>query len=275
MQKAIQNKKEYCEKNNYAFVARDFQPMPAERSITWHRFQNILDIFSSKDAPDWVMHTDIDSLFMNDNKKLENFTEIAEGFGKKAIFCQQTSGIISDKNCQLIATNNQIAAGHFFIKNCTWSKNLLKKMWEFPYEDEKFLKLLFLKFHEQDTMNTFFRDNRLCMRDNSMVVDNRQFNAFFPAWHLEEEDADCDFYREGDFIVHFGALNWEQREALITEYLHRKSNPDKSTWQDIPYERIINGITYEQLKHTDLNIEKSVVERTDIKPKRTARKRKK
>ena len=108
-----------------------------------------------------------------------------------------------------------------------------------------------------------------------MVVGNREFNAFFPAWHLEEREADTDFYREGDFIIHFASLNWQQRDALITEYLHRKYNPDKSTWQDIPYEMLINGVTYEQLKHTDLNIEKSVVERTDIKPKRTARKRKK
>lgn len=275
IQKAIQNKKEYCEKNNYKFVAKDFQSAPTERCITWHRFQNILEIFSGKDAPDWVMHTDIDSLFMDDDKKLESFIEIAEGFGKKAIFCEPTSAIVSDEKCELmVPRDSAIAAGHFFIKNCTWSRNLLKRMWEFPYENERFLKLLWLKFHEQDTMNIFFRDNKLCMKDNSMLVGNREFNAFFPVWHVEEQEADADFYREGDFIVHFASLNWQQRDALITEYLHRKSNPDKSTWQDIPYEMLINGVTYEQLKPADLDIEGSIVERTDIKPSRRTRKTK-
>jgi hypothetical protein len=250
--KVLANKKDYCEKNGYVFSARDFDPMPTERVITWHRIKNILEIMSSDDAPDWIMHTDLDSMFMDDSKKLEDFINRAERFGKKAILAHQGTGLVSDlETCELAHIKSQICAGHFFIKNCTWSRNLLQKMWDFPHENPSHLKLLYVKYHEQDILNTFFLNNFLEMKNNSLVCDNYEFNSFFPGWD------DYTWYKKGDFIIHFAGLNWQQRNALVDEYIHRKSNSDESTWTDIPYKELIGGISYEDwLDEADKRLKK-------------------
>ena len=241
MAKAVRNKKEYCDIHDYIFVCKKYEEMPTERNITWHKIKNILEIMEDSSVS-WVFQSDLDSLFMNDSQKLEDFIEIAETFGKKAIFANQGTGAVSKpKTGKLKQVETMLCAGHFFIKNCKWSRKLLKSIWEFPYSSQKYLPLLHDKYHEQCCLNLFLSENLLCLKDNSILMSNRQFNSFMPGW------SDYTEYKQGDFIIHFGGLNFQQRNALVDEYLHRKSSPDESTWSEIPYEQIIGGKTYDDV----------------------------
>ena len=241
MSKAVRNKREYCDRHNYILVCKKYEKMPTERNITWHKIQNILEIMEDTSVS-WVFQSDLDSLFMEDSQKLENFIEIAETFGKKAIFANQGTGAVSKaKTGKLATVKSMLCAGHFFIKNCKWSRKLLKSIWDFPYSSEKHLPLLHDKYHEQCCLNLFLSENLLCLKDNSILMDNRHFNSFMPGWSEYTE------YQKGDFIIHFGGLNFEQRNALVDEYLHRKMSPDESTWSDIPFKEIIGGKTYDDV----------------------------
>ena len=52
------------------------------------------------------------------------------------------------------------------------------------------------------------------------------------------------FYKEGDFRIHFTALNFEQRQAVMEEYAFRKDNPDRGKWKTVNYKRYIKGRTH-------------------------------
>ena len=247
--KCIKNKKDYSDKNGYTFIKKELKKMPIDRNISWYKIKYLLEIMEDSSI-DWIFQTDFDSLFMRDDIKLESIIERAENFGKKAVFPNQSHGLCSASDSgKLTYTEPAFCAGHFLIKNCKWSKNLLQKMWDFPEESINHIRLLHGQHHEQCVINIFLRENKFYLRDNSLIVENRLINSFMEGSTFETKPYDADTaYSEGDFIIHFAGMNFEQRDILVDEYLHRKNNKDKSTWRDIDWSQLINGLTYEELR---------------------------
>ena len=105
----------------------------------------------------------------------------------------------------------------------------------------------------------FLKQNTFETKSNSLVLSNRFFNSFFEIseWQnflqnqLGEKPKDNGdilpaniddiFYKEGDFRIHFTALNFEQRQAVMEEYAFRKDNPDRQKWKTVNYKRYIKG----------------------------------
>ena len=264
MEKSANNTKEYCDLHGYEFFLKKYQEMPTERSISWYGLDVLSDILNDnpKNSIDWIMYADLDVLFMRDEVLLEDIIEKAESLGKKAIFPNQKRAYVSSyKTGEIVTAKNAVCAGAFFIKKCEWSKRLIERIWSFPYESPKHISILHDKHVEQDCFNIFMSENIMSLEENSLLMPNRVFNSF-SHWNTEGE-IDLIRYQDGDFIIHLAGLNREQREALVEEHLHRKSNPDKSTWTDIPDSLLRNGVTWQQLKPR-LEATKKVREKIEV-----------
>ena len=250
--KCVQNKKQYCEINDYIFIDKQIDTMPVDRNISWYKISNLLDIMED-DSVDWIFQTDFDSLIMRDDIKLEDIIGRAETFGKKAIFPNQIKGLYSDPvTGKLTWSSPAYCAGHFLIKNCKWSKALLKKLWEFPEHSVAHNRIMHGKYWEQCAINIFLKTNTFCLKDNSFIVKNKVLNSFMIGSTFESKSNHDELsYSEGDFLIHFAGLNFEQRSVLVDEYLHRKDNKDKSTWKDIDWAKLVNGMTYEKLREKE------------------------
>ena len=257
---SVKNHQDYASKHSYEYHLNKESSLPTDRNISWYRIPAIFDAIE-KYSPDWIFFSDVDTLFMEDEIKLETFIDRAEFLGKDLILASQgpSDGGTLEGGEVKKRYDRLINFGSFFIKNSKWSKKWLKKLWNFPSESIAHEHLLYQEYYDNCVANIFLDNNIFETKANSLVLSNTFFNAFFPLeywknWLVNElgpkpkKHGDVlaantydIFYKEGDFRIHFTALNFEQRQVLMREYAFRKDNPDKSKWTEINYTSLVRG----------------------------------
>ena len=208
--KVLENKRVYCERHGYQFhYHRGLYDHALDRHPSWHRIPMILELFEDA-GTDWVFWSDIDSLIMRPDIRLERL--IAENADKSLIVPNQGAGLYLDN-----VVEECLCFGQFFLRNCEWSRNFLRRLWEFPTEFG-YERYLVEQSWEQEAVNYFWKYNLLAFSDHAAVVPNRVFNSFYNTQYIE-----------GDYIIHFAgeaARGEGKRESLIDEYLDILSRND-------------------------------------------------
>jgi hypothetical protein len=208
--KVLDNKRAYCERHGYRFhYRRGIYQQAAERHPSWHRVPLILELFDEP-GTDWVFWSDIDSLILRPDVRLESL--MAGHLGRDLIVPNQGGGTHLGE-----AIDDCLCFGQFFIRNTEWSRRFLDEVWRFP-DKHGYPEFIYQQSWEQEAVNFICRNDLLEFSQHAAVVPNRLFNSFY---HTQ--------YRDGDFLVHFAgeaARGEGRREALIDEYLQAVAGSD-------------------------------------------------
>ena len=123
----IKNKQAYCDRHGYDLVTKRglYDTTFEERHPSWHSVKLILEILETTDI-DWVFWSDVDALIMDYTVKLEKFIKPDYDM----VIPSQGQG----KYCG-IKTRNCLCCGHYFVKNTDWSKQFLRKLWDWPKDE--------------------------------------------------------------------------------------------------------------------------------------------
>jgi len=181
------NKKLYC-RNRYDF--RSFsKSLDKNRPPTWSKLIAIERILSQYD---WIFWTDADSLIMNKNILLEQFID------KKFNFI-----VGSD--------HNGVNTGHFFIKNCEWSFDLLHRC----YEQKQFINVKSEMCDEQGAFRHLC-DTNPKVKSKVKILSQRKLNSYRPG-HAETGGE----YEFGDFIIHFSQRHLDRKPLMFSYFVNQ------------------------------------------------------
>ena len=228
---AVDNKEKYCRIHGYDMVSKRglYETKFEERHPSWHSVKLILEILETTDI-DWVFWSDVDALIMDYTVKLEKFI--------KADYDMVIPSQGQGKYCG-IKTRNCLCCGHYFVKNTDWSKQFLRKLWDWPKDEYHNYKTY--SYWEQCGMNYLYSKNAMSF-DKHVYIEkqNRAFNSFY---FMDGEHRPMEFsewgesffrtkeskenlvknlgtaYNDGDFIIHFAGKHCvPYRKSLMQEY---------------------------------------------------------
>lgn len=168
------SKRLYCKQHGYDFICGDTHLDPS-RPIPWSKIKLIEKVMENPKYK-WIFWTDADSIIMNQAVRLED---------------------LIDENYNFIITKDPygLNTGQFFIKNCPWSRELLKKV----YNDHP--DCIHHNVWEQMAfINEFKRDARY--NDSIKILPQRLMNSFAPEYCNDQMVT----YQKGDFIIHFAGI---------------------------------------------------------------------
>ena len=227
---AVDNKEKYCRIHGYDMVSKRglYETKFEERHPSWHSVKLILEILETTDI-DWVFWSDVDALIMDYTVKLEKFIKPDYDM----VIPSQGQG----KYCG-IKTRNCLCCGHYFVKNTDWSKQFLRKLWDWPKDEYHNYKTY--SYWEQCGMNYLYSKNAMSF-DKHVYIEkqNRAFNSFY---YVDNKNRPMQFtewgetwfradkskepvknlgtaYNDGDFIIHFAGKHCAPyRKSLMEEY---------------------------------------------------------
>ncbi|GJJ75710.1 hypothetical protein EMPS_08068 [Entomortierella parvispora] len=190
------NRREYVAHHQGRYDLQDsnvthyFEEVMAVGAVpAWAKIKMIKDELA-KDDHDWIFWMDTDALFANMDIRLERFI---------------------DNRYPFIATKDYYCfnAGVFFLKNDDWSRKFIDIVWS----------KLEAYNHEQDWMiGVLEKTAELEEHKKVKYLPQCSFNSYWKMKKLYE------MYRPGDFIIHWGAFNWDVQSF--------------KDWQDLRYFKI-------------------------------------
>lgn len=185
------NKKKYCKLHGHDFYYGKKNLDPS-RPPAWAKILLIQKIMDSGKY-DWIFWTDADSLFTNHTVKLES--------------------LIDENYSFIVSGEHGINTGQFLIKNCQWSRDFLKRV----YNNEPFIN----HYLWENGAIIYEYDNNI---ENAQIqikrIPQRQINSFavevLDKFGLPHNEL-CVFQR-GDFIIHFAGNGFNGLEKLMNQY---------------------------------------------------------
>lgn len=182
------NKREYCLRHGYDYVAIT-SGFDHDRTTHWSKIKSAASILKNYQ---WVFYSDIDSLIMNQNIKLESFID----FNYEFIISYDRFGINS---------------GQWLIRRGPWAFNFLNSVYsqtQFigqPCEEQNALIHVLMMLGEN-----IKRTKLVCQKAfNSYLYENYD-------WKWEPGQ-----YTTGDFMLHLPGMSNEQRIPILKEYIEK------------------------------------------------------
>lgn len=194
-----ESKRKYCAMHGYDFFCIE-KSLDTSRAIVWSKLPAILKLMENPQYK-WIVWIDADTMFMNTAIRFED---------------------VIDENYDFIISNdfNGMNAGVFLMRNCNASKKFL----ESAYNRTEWVG----KGWEEQTAMDCELQSRPEYKALTKFVPQRFFNAYT---HRTPGVGDKiqSLYQEGDFILHFCALNSDLKE-LFAEYESKIiSDPSRPT----------------------------------------------
>lgn len=180
-------KESYCKKHGYDYFCGT-EILDPTRPISWSKILYLLDIMEKNPQYEWLFWSDADSLIMDSGRRLEDF--IDENF-----------------NFILSEELDRFNAGHFFIKNCDWSRNFFRQIYT----------------HTECIHHPWFEQLAAIYE----ILQNPEWGSqikilpqrALDAWCIEYWNMPASAYREGDFLIHFaGVRDPNKLKALFSKY---------------------------------------------------------
>lgn len=178
------NKTNYAKKHEYdLFLYHNV--LDQSRPGAWSKIRAIQRHLKDYD---WIYWSDADSLIMNTDVKLED--------------------IIDDKFNMVISKEvyrGDLNTGSFLIKNCDWSQQLLKEV----YEQSQFINH---SFWEQAALKHVFQKKPKLLEQVKILQQRALNSSIWP-------EGPSGLYQQGDFVIHFlGPCN---KESLMREWIQK------------------------------------------------------
>lgn len=179
--------RKYCEENGYEyFVETNTQKIIDKldkRSWTWYKPHLINEVFSIHQNADYIMFLDIDALFINNNRKIEEFI---------------------DESKSIIMTSDYgpsiVNAGVILLKNDKYSKDFIDKWWKIC---EVFPEYKTGLWHDQTCIGIIYPN-----------LDKSKFKIISP------HDLNASHYHKDKFIFHafsYGHLPYRTIDTIYRE----------------------------------------------------------
>lgn len=182
---AIPNKQEYCKRHGYDFIAFN-EWNDKDRSVHWAKIKYAANLLKNYH---WIFYSDIDSIIMNHNKKLEDFL---------------------DHNYDFIASYDRygINSGQWFIRRCNWAATFLTSI----YSQTQCINQ---PCPEQMAMITTLINLGENLK-RTKLVNQKQFNSYlYEKYDWAWPDGQ---YTPGDFLLHLPGMSNEERVPILKEY---------------------------------------------------------
>lgn len=196
----------YCRYRNYDFINEE-PILNNLRTIPWGKIDILLKYLSDEYNYDYLVWIDADIMIMNTTYKLEDFIN---NYMKENNFMVCTD------------SGNQLNTGVFFIKVNSYTKKVIRAIYDFPEIETR--------FHEQGPFNDFYNKNIFDLKNNTKVFDEyfqRVFNSTLSS------------YYEGDFLIHFlGISNIDVLEEYSIVFYPYKMNNES----DISFTKRIENV---------------------------------
>lgn len=222
------NKLWYSEKNKYIFINDETNyELTDDRSDTWLIELSILNTMKKYPNCDWIFWTDIDSLIMNYNIKLEDIILSANN-NEHIIACMwpfTSSYTFSDLNSPIIKIEQKpsiwyfLHTGNFLVRNSEWSYNFLLTL----YNDKRFVL--------QDELRKHFMGDEIgitCyylayphIRKHIKILSNQMFLSIANPFY----NSNVKTYSHGDFIFHAPLQKLNKKEELLNKYIKYCEKP--------------------------------------------------
>lgn len=169
----IENKRAYCERHGYDFICCE-QSLDKDRPISWSKILLIQQVMQKRSYK-WIFWTDGDSLIMNHAIPLEDLIDNKYNFILSKDF-------------------NNVNCGQFLIRNCSWSKRFLKKVYE----------------HTECINHSWWEQQAVILELNNKeymeltkIIPQRLINSY----PVNTVNNCLHTYQPGDFIIHFAGIH--------------------------------------------------------------------
>lgn len=182
---SIPNKQQYCARHGYRLIVCD-KGFDASRPPAWSKIKFLKEHLNSYE---WVFWSDVDSLVMNGEFRLEEFIDEAYDL------------IISQEDLGVGVYN--LNSGQMFFKNSPWSNRFLNEI----YAQTQFLNDRL--WENRALLHLWERED---LSAHIQVVTQRRFNSYLQN------------YQTGDFMLHFPDLPNEKRAQLL-RFHHQFARP--------------------------------------------------
>ena len=221
---ATTNKLWYAERNQYEFVndTTDYI-LEQGRSDTWLIELSILNVIKTRPDIDWIFWTDIDSLIMNYEVKLEDL--ISQASDEENIIACMWSFIqqytYSDLSAPTIKIENKpsqwffLHTGNFLVRNCEWSYEFLSRL----YNDQRFIIQPELRDHiigDEMGITTYYLGYPE-VRKHIKILSNQIFLSIPVLGNFKSTTV--KIFEKGDFIFHVPVQPLEVKEAQLSKYI--------------------------------------------------------
>lgn len=216
------NKNDYCDKHGYDCKFYSFENPDSTKHAAYSKFLAVLDCLPYYD---WVFYSDIDSIIMNHEIKIEDFI---------------------DENYDLFVTYdiNSLNNGQFLVRNTPRTLNFLSRSYVDKTVDSKG------SWSDQISFSAnLASDGKLLSR--TKVLPQSAFNSYIPMNMMFTDGTNAPAfkypnpYKQGDFLIHLVGMSEQDRTNLIMDY-SRKVNYGES--QKRPNKRLltqVDGAIYE------------------------------
>lgn len=218
------NKLWYAERNGYVFIDdKNDYILEQGRSDTWLIELSLMNAILEHPECDWFFWTDIDSLIMDYDFKLESLISKA-GVEHNIIACMwpidsmiSFSDLQADKITVIKARTTWffVHTGNILVRNCKWSYDFLRML----YEDKRFLLQPELRDHvigDEIGITTYYL-GYLEYRKHIKILDSQLLLTIpnrIPQSTIKP-------FREGDFIFHVPLQPVDVKDETLRKYVKK------------------------------------------------------
>lgn len=227
---AEENFRQYCDLQGYELVFHHKSlPGIESRAPHWNKILAIQAAFE-KPGIEYVFWMDSDSLFMNENLRLEALAPSGEN--------QLT--LSGDDLCF-------INTGHLMMRKGNWTENVLKQTWDLypppqPWQDNSAMAYVLSTLPEKQERCKIHIDDSCC-RYHGMIegCDSRR---------QQEMNSYLDTFVAGDFILHFAGKAMMDKVTLMKIYAQKAILPGEETQTLAQFHSALRNTAEKILSHT-------------------------
>lgn len=196
---SMPNKIMYSSIHRYHFI-QEFELLDKTRSASWNKI-----LFLQEHLPnyDWIWWTDADSLVMNMEIRLENIID-------------EDDDDICAPDMIITEDYNGLNAGQFLIRNCDWSIEFLKRV----YNEDQFINH---HWWEQAAIQTVLSNDSYANL-HLEVTHQSVMNS------IVHSNPELTSYEPGDFIAHFAGLGREKHNLIGLMRKYAYGEPFQCYW---------------------------------------------
>lgn len=181
------------------------ESLDPSRPVQWSKIKAVADLMNQGNY-DWYVWLDDDIYITNPDIPLE---QVIHQYGQKA-------ALIISAHKEKLPAFNDVNSGLFLIKNTSWSKKFLQRVWNIGYER---YNQLAGSFWEQSAMQELlemreFKDSPAIAR-----LAARKIQSFVTLLH-KGDTGDYGQWQPGDFAAHLAGAHDDVREMITQQFAH-------------------------------------------------------
>jgi hypothetical protein len=179
LKKALDSKKNYCEKHGYEYILGGEEFWDRERPIPWSKIPFLLDILSKSEDGELIFMSDADVYITNIDTKIEDTIVPLLPEGKDLLMTIDSCGHIND--------------GNILIRNSSWTRDFWTRVY-------KQTDLLYHPWWENAAVIKLLELNSSDFAKTEITNKCRLFNAYIQGL------PNAPLWEPGDFLVHFAGI---------------------------------------------------------------------